>query len=394
MALSFEEKRGVLRDIRDNYAKLQENLGFKAKLEILRTIEELYAKLHGETTANERTIVGQLLDGEFLQETPQKFYDILLQVFGMLDGMVTPVVDPIIAYLKLHKAEKRTKNQDELIDKIREGTLDCDTILNEFAKVFNLDEIFRSANMADGFKTTEVNFVKLEEIAKQKEPSGLIYELPREQRGMTSQLAEIDDASVKFDKNADQHTNSTASLSEIVEPLNMASELSVEVTSSSLYGKSESVLGRIRNTLPSTANAQGISSYSTNSSMTTGSKSEPSHPNSTGNSETTRPLGKVTGTNPEANAIEKHLNLVNLMAVSSEQETPGEANPIEQEILNGLNDILADKYGDDSVKIGQVLDALADKAESAGLMEKLDGIFMEAAGHLTAVLKKLAAAVL
>ena len=110
--------------------------------------------------------------------------------------------------------------------------------------------------------------------------------------------------------------------------------------------------------------------------------------------ETTRPSRKVTGTNPKGNDVETTPNLGDSMTTSSEQETSGEVSPIEQEIISGLNEIISGKYGDDSVKIRASLESLGAKAESAGLMEKLDGIFNAAADQLTVVLKKKAQAVL
>ena len=110
--------------------------------------------------------------------------------------------------------------------------------------------------------------------------------------------------------------------------------------------------------------------------------------------ETTRPSRKVTGTNPNGNDVETAPNLGDSTTTSSEQETSGEVSPIEQEIISGLNEIISGKYGDDSVKIRASLESLGAKAESAGLMEKLDGIFNEAADRIFAVLKKKVQAVL
>jgi hypothetical protein len=74
----------------------------------------------------------------------------------------------------------------------------------------------------------------------------------------------LDEASEAYYGSTGDQSNATASLSGIVEPLQRISAPGASSAISSLYGEVESLLGNIRNMLPSSPNANGISSHSIN----------------------------------------------------------------------------------------------------------------------------------
>ncbi len=76
-------------------------------------------------------------------------------------------------------------------------------------------------------------------------------------------------ASKSYYDSTGEGSNETASASVIEDPLNMASVLLEELSSTSVYPKLVSLLGSIRQVLPSVASTNGMSSYSRNSSTNT-----------------------------------------------------------------------------------------------------------------------------
>lgn len=89
-----------------------------------------------------------------------------------------------------------------------------------------------------------------------------------------SYLIQLRRASKAYYDSTGAESNETASFSGIVEPLNIMSATGASNASSKLYPKIESFLGNIRNR-PEFATAYGLSSYSMNSSMNTGSLAVP-----------------------------------------------------------------------------------------------------------------------
>lgn len=89
-----------------------------------------------------------------------------------------------------------------------------------------------------------------------------------------SYLIQLRRASQAYYDSTGAESNETASFSGIVEPLNIMSATGASNASSKLYPKIESFLGNIRNR-PEFATAYGLSSYSMNSSMNTGSLAVP-----------------------------------------------------------------------------------------------------------------------
>ena len=87
----------------------------------------------------------------------------------------------------------------------------------------------------------------------------------------------------------------------------------------------------------------------------------------------------------------------NIMVGTDTENVPSNnenISDIEKEIVDGLNDIISGKYGDDADKNNKELLRLSDMAEKNGLMDKLDGILNEAADYLTKILFELAKTVL
>ena len=76
------------------------------------------------------------------------------------------------------------------------------------------------------------------------------------------------------------------------------------------------------------------------------------------------------------------------MTAHCEQETPGEANPIEQEILSALNDILAGKDDSSYAQMESIMDSNWAKAEQNGLDSKLEPMFKDVLLRCAEILKK------
>jgi hypothetical protein len=125
--------------------------------------------------------------------------------------------------------------------------------------------------------------------AKSEGPGHVLYEAQQivaeffksgqaqgEERNAAKILAVIlDGISESYYETTGDQSNKTASFSGIVEPLNNASPYIESLASSKIYGRLESLLGSIRNKVPSVANTNGLSSYSKNFLTNTGSLAEP-----------------------------------------------------------------------------------------------------------------------
>lgn len=80
----------------------------------------------------------------------------------------------------------------------------------------------------------------------------------------------LDEAMTAYYGSTGDQSNATASLSGIMEPLERISAYGASRSHSSLYGEVDSLLGSIRNNLPSVENTNGLSSYSMNFLTNTG----------------------------------------------------------------------------------------------------------------------------
>lgn len=78
---------------------------------------------------------------------------------------------------------------------------------------------------------------------------------------------------------------------------------------------------------------------------------------------------------------------------SSQKAPTGDTSPVPESLpfITTLRDILAGKYDGDTALMGSLLDAAAEEAEKAGVMDEHEALFNQAADHLTAMLKKRAA---
>lgn len=110
-------------------------------------------------------------------------------------------------------------------------------------------------------------------------------------------LLQLRRASEAYYDSTGEESNATASFSGIVEPLNIISATGASNAGSKLYPRIEPFLGNIRNR-PEFATAYGLSSYSTNSSMNTGSLGVPTSQGVP--SEASRPSLKAVRTGGEA----------------------------------------------------------------------------------------------
>lgn len=103
MALSFSEKRGLQKEVQTCLASLGDKPDFKAKRSLQKQLAEALAKLGAETGKTE-SLVDQFLANKFVHEAPNKFFSIFTKVYGLVQGQLENIKQPIIDYIKSNES--------------------------------------------------------------------------------------------------------------------------------------------------------------------------------------------------------------------------------------------------------------------------------------------------
>lgn len=104
MALSFSEKRGLQKEVQTCLAALGETPDFKAKRSLQKQLAEALAKLVAGIAGKRESLVDQFLANKFIREAPNKFFSIFTKVYGLAQGQLENIKQPIIDYIKSNES--------------------------------------------------------------------------------------------------------------------------------------------------------------------------------------------------------------------------------------------------------------------------------------------------
>lgn len=110
MALSFAEKRDVQKQIKTCLADLDNKPDFKTKRALQKRLAEAFSKLEGKSAGTQESLVDQFLAGKFIREAPNKFFSIFTKVYGLVQGQLENIKQPILDYLKAHESAMITES--------------------------------------------------------------------------------------------------------------------------------------------------------------------------------------------------------------------------------------------------------------------------------------------
>lgn len=110
MALSFAEKRDVQKQIKTCLVDLDNKPDFKTKRALQKRLAEAFAKLEGRSSGTQESLVDQFLAGKFIREAPNKFFSIFTKVYGLVQGQLENIKQPILDYLKAHESSMITES--------------------------------------------------------------------------------------------------------------------------------------------------------------------------------------------------------------------------------------------------------------------------------------------
>ena len=105
MAVSFKEKRELQKEIETCFASLDANPDFKTKRALQKQIEVAFAKLEGSAEPQKQTLYERLVAGEFINERPIAFCDILKDALKEVGNNLKMIVEPVISYLVARQQE-------------------------------------------------------------------------------------------------------------------------------------------------------------------------------------------------------------------------------------------------------------------------------------------------
>lgn len=103
MALSFSEKRGLQKEVQNCLASLGEKPDFKTKRSLQKQLAEALAKLGAGIAGKTESLLDQFLANKFIREAPNKFFSIFTKVYGLAQGQLENLKQPIIDYLKTNE---------------------------------------------------------------------------------------------------------------------------------------------------------------------------------------------------------------------------------------------------------------------------------------------------
>lgn len=104
MALSFSEKRGLQKEVQTCLASLGDKPDFKTKRSLQKQLAEALAKLGAGTAGKSESLVDQFLANKFIREAPNKFFSIFTKVYGLVQGQLENIKQPIIDYIKSNES--------------------------------------------------------------------------------------------------------------------------------------------------------------------------------------------------------------------------------------------------------------------------------------------------
>lgn len=104
MALSFSEKKGLQKEVQTCLAALGETPDFKAKRSLQKQLAEALAKLGAGIAGKRESLVDQFLANKFIREAPNKFFSIFTKVYGLAQGQLENIKQPIIDYIKSNES--------------------------------------------------------------------------------------------------------------------------------------------------------------------------------------------------------------------------------------------------------------------------------------------------
>lgn len=105
MALSFQEKRTLQKEIADCASALENAPDFKAKRILQKRLSEAFARLEGSMAKAGKSLLDRLLADEFLSESPVKFLSIIKKILTETNDALESVREPVMKYLRAHYNE-------------------------------------------------------------------------------------------------------------------------------------------------------------------------------------------------------------------------------------------------------------------------------------------------
>ena len=105
MAVSFKEKRELLKEIDSCFGELENNPDFKTKRALLKRIDDAFLKLDEKVSPAETSILDRLLAGEFTKEEPVEMFRIIRDALKLANGAVDVIKDAIRKFLDWHDAQ-------------------------------------------------------------------------------------------------------------------------------------------------------------------------------------------------------------------------------------------------------------------------------------------------
>lgn len=108
--LGIKEKLTLQKTVKDCIDKLKAGISdLRARLALQKEIKESLDKLKGKSAKTDN-LVDQFLAGKFIHAGPNKFFDIFLKVYGLVQGKLDSIKEPIVEYIKVNKPDAITES--------------------------------------------------------------------------------------------------------------------------------------------------------------------------------------------------------------------------------------------------------------------------------------------